>query len=215
MYTLPNKLKLFAIIFMVVGALGVVAGFLAVPSDIEEVKTMMASHEGDGHGGEAAAGDHGEAAGAHGDESHGEEGAHSGDAHYEHVLGQLQNKPWAAIYVAAFFFMMIALGALAFYAIQYAAQAGWSPVLFRVMEGITAYLPVGTAILFVLLCLSAFHFNHLFHWMDVDLINPESDKFDKLIAGKSGFLNTASSWCVQRSLCWGGTFTAGYHASIL
>ncbi len=40
--------------------------------------------------------------------------------HMEHVLHQLQNKPWAAIYVAAFFFFMIALGALAFYAIQYA-----------------------------------------------------------------------------------------------
>ena len=35
--------------------------------------------------------------------------------------------------------MMLALGTLAFYAIQRAAQAGWSPVLFRVMEGITAY----------------------------------------------------------------------------
>lgn len=190
MYTLPNKLKIFAIIFMVVGALGVVGGFLSVPADTEEVKAMLASHGDDGHGGEAAAaGDHGEAAGAHGDEAHAG-GAHSGDAHYEHVLHQLQNKPWAAIYVAAFFFMMIALGALAFYAIQYAAQAGWSPVLFRVMEGITAYLPVGTAILFVLLCLSAFHFNHIFHWMDADLINPDSEKFDKLIAGKSGFLNT-------------------------
>ncbi|MDC7996422.1 quinol:cytochrome C oxidoreductase [Gilvibacter sediminis] len=189
MYTLPNKLKLFAIIFMVVGALGMIGGFLAVPSNVEEVKTMMASHD-DGHGG-----GHGDATAAHGGDhgaagAHGEEGAHSGDAHYEHVLGQLQNRPWAAVYVAAFFFMMIALGALAFYAIQYAAQAGWSPVLFRVMEGITAYLPVGTVILFVLLLLSALHFNHLFHWMDGDLVNPDSDKFDKIIAGKSGFLNT-------------------------
>ena len=43
---------------------------------------------------------------------------------------------------------MIALGVLAFYAIQYASQAGWSPVLFRVMEGITAYvLPGGLIVL--------------------------------------------------------------------
>ena len=42
--------------------------------------------------------------------------------------------------------MMISLGVLAFYGIQYAAQAGWSPVLFRVMEAITYYLLPGALI---------------------------------------------------------------------
>jgi hypothetical protein len=181
MYTLPNKLKLFAIIFMVVGALGIVVGFLNAPSSTEEVKEMMAAH-GDDHAGEhAAEGDH--SAGAHGDE------AHSDEAHYEHVLHQMQNRPWSALYIASFFFFMIALGTLAFYAIQYAAQAGWSPVLFRVMEGITAYLPVASVILFVLLLLSSFHINHIFHWMDPELIDPDSEHYDAIIAGKSGFLN--------------------------
>jgi len=181
MYTLPNKLKLFAIIFMVVGALGIVVGFLNAPSSTEEVKEMMAAH-GDDHAGEhAAEGDH--AAGAHGDQ------AHSDEAHYEHVLHQMQNRPWSALYIASFFFFMIALGTLAFYAIQYAAQAGWSPVLFRVMEGITAYLPVASVILFVLLLLSSFHINHIFHWMDPELIDPDSEHYDAIIAGKSGYLN--------------------------
>ena len=68
---------------------------------------------------------------------------HEGDAHAEHeahlthVLHQLQNKPWAALYVACIFFLLISMGTLAFYAIQQVAQAGWSPVLFRVMQGIT------------------------------------------------------------------------------
>jgi hypothetical protein len=109
--------------------------------------------------------------------------------HLEHVLHQLQNKPWAAVYVAALFFMLISLGALAFYAIQIVSQSGWSPVLFRVMQGITSYLPVGSAIFFVLLLLSAFHVNHLFVWMDADLVDPTSPKFDKLLAGKTGYLN--------------------------
>lgn len=181
MYTLPNKLKLFAIIFMVVGALGIVVGFLNAPSSTEEVKEMMAAHGDDHAGDHAAEGDH--AAGAHGDE------AHSDEAHYEHVLHQMQNRPWSALYIASFFFFMIALGTLAFYAIQYAAQAGWSPVLFRVMEGITAYLPVASVILFVLLLLSSFHVNHIFHWMDPELIDPDSEHYDSIIAGKSGFLN--------------------------
>ena len=74
-------------------------------------------------------------------------------SHDEHVFHQLANRPWAAVYVAAFFFFMISLGTLAFYAIQRAAQAGWSPLLFRVMEGITAiYLPggIGTFIIFII-----------------------------------------------------------------
>ena len=104
--------------------------------------------------------------------------------HLEHVLHQLQNKPWAALYVACIFFMLISLGVLAFYAIQQVAQAGWSPVLFRVMQGITAYLPVGSVLFFIFLILCGLHFNHLFVWLD-----PEVVAQDKLISAKSGYLN--------------------------
>ena len=104
--------------------------------------------------------------------------------HVEHVFHQLQNKPWSALYVACIFFMLISLGALAFYAIQQVAQAGWSPVLFRVMQGITAYLPVGSVLFFILLILCGLHFNHIFVWLD-----PEVVAHDKLITAKSAYLN--------------------------
>ncbi|WP_459211293.1 quinol:cytochrome C oxidoreductase [Aquimarina rhabdastrellae] len=183
MYTLSNKLRLLSIVLMVVGAVGLVAGFLKAPSTIDDVKEIMAAHDAHGGGhGEATTDAH--AAPSHGEtEAHGDD-AHGGDAHYEHVLHQLQNKPWAALYVAAFFFFMISLGVLAFYAIQYAAQSGWSPVLFRVMEAITAYMVPGGIIMFVILALSGFHINHLFVWAD-----PEVVAHDKLIQGKSGWLN--------------------------
>lgn len=109
--------------------------------------------------------------------------------HAEHVLHQLQNKPWAALYVACIFFMLISVGVLAFYAIQYAAQAGWSPILFRVMEGITAYLFPGSIIFFILLVAAGMHYNHLFVWMNPDVINPEHADFDKLIFLKKGWLS--------------------------
>lgn len=172
MYTLPNKLKLFAIVCMLIGAIGIIAGFVTTPSSKEEVKEMLASH--DSHG------------------SHSSADVVYDDDHIEHVYHQVQNRPWSAIYVAAFFFFMIALGTLAFYAIQNAAQAGWSPVLFRVMEGITGYLLPGSLILFGLLLLSAFHVNHIFHWMDPQLVDPSSDKYDALVAGKKGWLNPVS-----------------------
>ena len=119
--------------------------------------------------------------------------------HLIHVLHQLQNKPWAALYVACIFIMLISLGVLAFYAIQQVAQAGWSPVLFRVMQGITAYLPVGSVIFFVLLILSGLHYNHLFVWMDSELLDPKSENFDQLIKNKSGYLNFPF-WIIRASI---------------
>ncbi len=79
---------------------------------------------------------------------------------------------------------MISLGVLAFYALQYASQAGWSPVLFRVMEAISAYIVPGGIIMFVLLALSGFHMNHLFVWMD-----PEVVAHDEIIQNKTAYLN--------------------------
>lgn len=121
------------------------------------------------------------------------------EKHLHHVLHQLQNKPWAALYVACIFIMLISLGVLAFYAIQQVAQAGWSPVLFRVMQGITAYLPVGSVIFFVLLVLCGMHFNHLFVWMGEGVTDPASPNYDKLIAGKSGYLNVPF-WLIRAAI---------------
>ena len=117
--------------------------------------------------------------------------AHADDhaEHLEHVLHQLQNKPWAALYVACIFFMLIAMGALAFYAIQQVAQAGWSPVLFRVMQGVTSYLLPGSIIFFIILLLTGFHFNHLFTWMAEGVTEKGHENYDAIIAGKSGYLN--------------------------
>lgn len=180
---------------MLVGALGLVAGFVMAPSTVAEAQAMVAdAHHEEGHGEshEPAAATHADATHheekAHASEAHASEESHASESHEddhgEHLLHQLQNKPWAALYVAAFFFMMISLGTLAFYAIQRAAQAGWSILLFRVMEGITGYLLPGTLIVFGLLVLSGMHLNHLFIWMD-----PEVVAHDKIIQGKVAYLN--------------------------
>ena len=183
-YNFPNKLRNLAIVFMSLGFLGLTYGFLSAPSSIEESKVMVSASHNDGHG------DSHENSHEDLNEKTSNNQAESNHAnhdlvHDEHVFHQLSNKPWAALYVSAFFFFMISLGVLAFYAIQRAAQAGWSPVLYRVMEGITAYLLPGGLIVLVILILSSLHMNHLFIWMD-----PEVVAHDKLIAGKTGYLNT-------------------------
>lgn len=183
-YNFPNKLRNLTIVFMTLGFLGLTYGFLAAPSSIKESKAMVSAIHNDGHGDshENSHEDHDEKISNNQPQSN--HANHDLD-HDEHVFHQLSNKPWAALYVSAFFFFMISLGVLAFYAIQRAAQAGWSPVLYRVMEGITAYLLPGGLIVLVILILSTMHMNHLFIWMD-----PEVVAHDKLIAGKTGYLNT-------------------------
>ena len=209
MYSFSKNLKIFSICLMVVGALALGIGFLSAPTTVEEAKAMVADvHGHGGHGDhDIHADDHAVAhnyeghhsdhhddhadghqdkndeAYAHSDSQDADGGGH-GHSHDKHLLHQLQNRPWAATYVAALFFMMIALGVLAFYAIQRAAQAGWSILLFRVMEGLTAYLLPGSMIVFILLVLSGLHLNHLFVWMDAEVV-----AHDEIIQNKQSYLN--------------------------
>lgn len=193
MYTFSNRLKIASFILMAVGAIGIAIGFITMPSTVEDAKEIVASHS-DGHG------DHQAAAETHNTSAHGETAHAEGhdSKHDEHLLHQLQNKPWSALYVAAFFFFMIALGVLAFYAIQRAAQAGWSPLLFRVMEGITSYIVPGGIIVFVILAASVAHMNHLFVWMDADVVAE-----DKLLQGKAGYLN-GTFFLIRAAIFLGG-----------
>ena len=177
MFVLTKKIKIFSFTLIILGFLGIAFGFYSAPSNIEESKEMVASHDHD----DEFSSDHDKSSEYYNKYESKEGGGHM--SHDEHVYHQLANRPWAALYVAAFFFFMISLGTLAFYAIQRAAQSGWSPVLFRVMEGITAYLLPGGLIILVILLLSVLHLNHLFIWMD-----PEVVEHDKIIKAKSGYL---------------------------
>lgn len=177
MYTFSNRLKIGSLILMALGLLGMGIGFVSAPSTVEEAKAMVAAHDDGTAGGHDEGAHAASGAAAHGDEAHGTD-------HDEHLLHQLQNRPWSATYVALFFFFMISLGVLAFYGVQRASQAGWSPMLFRVMEGITAWLVPGGILLFVFLVLSVLHMNHLFVWMDADTV-----AHDELLQGKAGYLN--------------------------
>ena len=200
MYNFTQRLKIINYVLMGLGLIGLTIGFLSAPSTVVEAQAMVADAHG-GHGGghgdnhaddhsqaedNTHADDHGHADDGHAHDhagDHAEESTHADD-HGEHLLHQLQNKPWAALYVAAFFFFMIALGTLAFYAIQRAAQAGWPILLYRVMEGITSYLVPGSIIIYVFLVLTGLHANHLFVWMDAETV-----AHDEIIQGKVGYLN--------------------------
>lgn len=226
MYTLSSKLKTFSIVLIVLGLIGTGWSFFNVPKTTEEVEQILAaSHHGHGaHDTHAAhAEDHSSDATVAPEAVQvavadslapavadapvqvksvelsqvDEHAAHQ--KHLEHVLHQLQNKPWAAVYIAAIFFMLLTMGALVFFALQQVAQAGWSPVLFRVMEGITAYLPIGSVIFFLLLLASGLHFNHLFVWMADGITDPTAANYDKIVAGKAAYLNVPF-WLIRAAI---------------
>ena len=202
MYTFSSKLKTFSIILMAIGILGIGYGFLSAPKDIQEVEKILAAdahgshgaaHEATAEASHKEAGQHEAAEASHESHNSGEHekvgASNEHEKHLNHVLHQLQNKPWSALYVACIFFLLISMGVLAFYAIQQVAQAGWSPVLFRVMQGITAYLPIGSVIFFIILVLCGLHFNHIFVWLGEGVTDPKSPNYDEIIAGKAGYLN--------------------------
>ena len=194
MYTFSSKLKTFSLILMILGLLGIGYGFLSAPKNIEQVEAILASEAHGSHHQVEATHASVEKGSSESNKNHDAHLEAEHKEHAEHVLHQLQNKPWSALYVACIFFMLVSLGVLAFYAIQQVAQSGWSPVLFRVMQGITAYLPVGSVIFFVILILCGLHFNHMFVWLD-----PEVVAHDKLIAAKSGYLNFPF-WIIRAAL---------------
>ncbi|MGY5356073.1 histidine-rich protein [Wenyingzhuangia sp. IMCC45467] len=213
MYQFSSKLKITAIALMVIGLIGIIISFASAPSTEAQAAEILAHQEaghgahGDAHETKTVAHDehheHEDKEAHHTDtahethvdhhveanhDAHGTE-AH-GDHHLTHVLHQLQNRPWAAFYVALFFFTFVTVVVFAFLNIQRVAQAGWSIVLFRVMEGISGFLPYVSAIFLVFLVVTAFHGNHLFVWMAEGTVDPSSPNFDPIIANKSGWLNT-------------------------
>lgn len=192
MYIFSKRLKSFAVILMVLGILGIGYGFFTSPKSVQEIAVQ--SHH---HTAQVSAESHAD---------HNQDGEVTDhDQHLEHQLHQLQNRPWTALYVAALFFAFISLGTLAFYAINYVSQAGWSPVLFRVMEGITAYLLPGMLAILIVLASSGLHLNHLFVWMDSSVV-----EHDTILQGKQGYLNVpffliracvyVSGWVLYRYL---------------
>ena len=212
MYTFSKRLKIVSILLFVVGAVGWGTSYVASHRlNLEDVKILLAEENTHHEGGAAS---HSESTteishndvktdneehitmihSKHVSEAHAEDAHvsndHGADPHAEHVLHQMHNRPYAALYVAAFFFFMISLGVLAFYAIQYAAQAGWSPVLFRVMEAITYYLLPGALIV---LGIAWWAGDHIFIWMDPDVV-----AHDELIQAKAGWLN--KTWFLIRGL---------------
>ncbi len=101
---------------------------------------------------------------------------------------------WANLLVNGYFFMGIGLLATFFMALQYAAEVAWSVAVKRVYEAVSCYLPVGATIMFLILLAGQLHLHHLYIWMDPEVYDKTSPKFDELITHKQGYFAPAFFW---------------------
>lgn len=104
------------------------------------------------------------------------------------------SRSWSNLLINAFFFFGIGLGALFFIALQYATESGWGVVTKRILEAITSYVKVGWVFLVIVFLGATFGLNHIYHWMDPEVTDPNSSHFDPIIAGKKPFLSQVFFW---------------------
>ncbi|WP_230471124.1 quinol:cytochrome C oxidoreductase [Hymenobacter jejuensis] len=86
------------------------------------------------------------------------------------------------------FFTGVSVVGTVFMAIQYVAYAGWSVLIKRVNEALSAWVIPGGILMVIIFFIG--NINHdLFHWTMPGIMDPKSANYDEIIAGKSGFLN--------------------------
>jgi hypothetical protein len=90
------------------------------------------------------------------------------------------SRTWASYLTSYFYFVSLAVGGLFFAAIQHVSKAGWSVMIRRFSEAMTAFLPIAAVATIVLL----FGAKSLYIWLDKDIVS-----HDAMLAGKSGYLN--------------------------
>lgn len=109
--------------------------------------------------------------------------AAAGGEESEHAFHWTQ-RLFVNIWINNVFFAGISLIGVLFFAIQYAAQAGWSAGIKRIPLAFGAWIPIaGMLMLF-------FYFvagHDLFHWTHHDLYDPLSPDYDPIINGKKGY----------------------------
>ncbi len=118
-----------------------------------------------------------------------EHAGHAGHGHEaHHGLPVWAKRVVANLWMNAEFFTGISVIGIFFVAIQYLSWAGWSSIIKRIPEAFPAFLPFSGAVMLILY----FAFGQeLFHWRHEGIMDPESEHYDKIIAGKSWYLNNA------------------------
>jgi len=104
------------------------------------------------------------------------------------LTGQ-QVRTFASLLLMAYYFACVCAAGLFFLALQYVAKAGWPTSLIRIPEAFAKVLPIASIIL-IIVCTSGLLTHNLYHhWYQEGIMEQGSPNYDRIIAGKSGYLN--------------------------
>jgi len=89
---------------------------------------------------------------------------------------------WAGLLLGNFYFVSLSLGGIVFVALTHIFSAGWAVVFRRVPEAMSAYLPIGAALMFAVFLFGG---RQLYDWTQ-----PEVVANSPLLQHKAPYLNT-------------------------
>lgn len=112
--------------------------------------------------------------------------AHAAGHDHDHGLAPVFKRLIANLWVNGVYFSGIAVIGMFFVCYQYLSWAGWSSVFKRIPEAFPAFLPFSIGLLIVIYVLFG---KDIFHWLHEGITDPNSENYDKIIAGKSSYLN--------------------------
>lgn len=113
-----------------------------------------------------------------------EAGAHDGGHHGATVFSRLVANLW----MNSVYFIGISVVGVFFLSYNYVAKAGWYTSFKRVPEAFPSFVIVPALIMLGLFLYPETR-NIIFHWTHHGIMDPASENYDKIIAGKSWYLN--------------------------
>ena len=149
----PKSKMILAIVF-VVGIILSVIGVMELKNDEGHHDQAATEQVSDSHDADAAE-HHDVAADDHAQE-------HADAVHTEHAP-TWKKRFFANFLLNSWYFLLFAGGMLFFWTVNYAANAGWATMVKRVVESITAWLPLG---LVTLLAVLIYGGDALYHWRE-------------------------------------------------
>lgn len=182
-FEFTGRSKMIAILLLVVGIALAGFGAMQVKNNWNAADTP-AEHEqveATGHD------DHAEAAHA--------EDAHAEDAHAEeaHAGGHGHEKSWtsrlyANLLMNSYYFMLFAVGALFFLAVNYVANAGWATMIKRIPEAMSSFVIFGLVLILATILMAK---DEIYHWLEYFSHNyAEGDaNYDAILESKAWLLN--------------------------
>ncbi len=96
---------------------------------------------------------------------------------------------WGSLLINTYYFIGISLTGVFLAAAHQVGYGGWHVQIKRVFEATGSFIPVAGVIALLVVIGGKMHWHHLYHWMEEGIMVPGSANYDKILAGKEGFLN--------------------------